>query len=153
MRRWISLVLLSLLSCGQQEYSVAQCRALAEPNAFVQRCMGGKLNGAYVGDLKCWPFSKPQRLRGILRVGFEHSEFFPNATSPREIGEAEARIWFNDESTEAPPKALQGPPDGLTHTFFVEAEGRLSLCDGRFGHQGQYPRELIANRIITARPA
>ena len=115
--------------------------------------MGGRINGAYIGDLKCWPFSKLQRLNGILRVGFEHSEFFPNATSPSEIEGAKPRIWFSDESTEPPPKALRGPPDGLTHTFFVEAEGRLSLCDGWFGHQGQYPREFIAKRIITARPA
>jgi hypothetical protein len=114
--------------------------------------MGGKINGDYIGDLKCWPFSKPQRLNGILQAGFEHSEFYPNAKNPAESKNPELRIWFEDQSAEPPPKALRASPDGLMHTFMVEAEGRLSLCDGWFGHQGQYPREFIANRIIFARP-
>jgi len=151
MTRWIPLFLLPLLSCAQKEYTPAECASLASPNQFLQRCMGGKVNGDYIGDLKCWPFSKRQHLDGVLAFSFEHSVFYPNATTRAQIEGVEPRIWFEDESIQPPPKPLRGSPDGTTHVFLVQAEGRLSLCDGWFGHLGHYPREFIASRILSAR--
>jgi signal transduction histidine kinase len=66
--RWISLLFLALLSCGRKEYTAEECRALAAPKAYLDRCMGGKINGEYSGDEKCWPFSQPQRIHGVWLV-------------------------------------------------------------------------------------
>jgi hypothetical protein len=68
------MLFLWLLSCGQKQYTEQECRTLAAPKAYLDRCMGGNINSDYIGDLKCSPFAK-SRLRGILVTAFETSSF------------------------------------------------------------------------------
>jgi hypothetical protein len=81
------LLALFLASCGQKPPTAEECKALAAPKAVVKRCYGGNLgpSASYIGDLKCWPFSKPQRLVGLWLIGLEASEFYPNAKSFQEM--------------------------------------------------------------------
>lgn len=151
MKRWIALFYLPLISCAQKQYTAAECAALAAPQAYFDRCMGGKINGDYIGDLKCWPFSKSQQVDGILVVSFEQSAFYRNASSLDQIKNAKPETWFENESDEPLPAALQGKADDLTHTYLVKARGRLSLCDAWFGHGGHYPREFISSHFVSAR--
>ena len=152
MRPWLSLLVLPLLSCGQKEYTAAECRALAAPKAFVDRCMGGSIHGEYVGDLKCWPFSQPQRFHGVWLILDEASEFFPNATdTPQRVENNASKIWLESNLTEPPPKSLANAPPVWPQAYVIEAQGRLSLCDAWFGHQGQYSRELIVSRFYSGR--
>lgn len=145
------LVSLSLLSCGHAEYTAQECKALAAPQAYFDRCMGGKINGKYVGDLECWPFSPPRRERGILLDEFERSEFYPDATSFEQVAKMKGRIWVDFDLEGPAPPLLQRPATGKTQAFLVEAEGRLSLCGAWFGHLGNYPREFIITRFYSVR--
>lgn len=112
--------------------------------------MGGSIYGHYIGDLKCWPFSKSQRMHGVWVGEFETSVLFPNATTFHEIEKSKAQIWV-DTDLKVMPALLSHMPDGNTHAYLVEAEGRLSLCDAWFGHQGQYPRDFVMTRIYSLR--
>jgi hypothetical protein len=40
---------------------------------------------------------------------------------------------------------------GNWRAYQVDVEGRLSLCDAWFGHQGMYPTKLIVDRIYSLR--
>jgi len=110
--------------------------------------MGGTIYGNYIGDLNCWPFSRPQRLKGVLLGGFESSEFYPQATTFRQVRGTQPKIWL--KSDVPIPAPFDRAKVGLPSAYLVDAEGRLSLCDGWFGHQGQYPREFIVSRFYSA---
>jgi hypothetical protein len=147
----VAVLFLSLLSCGQKQYTDEECKALAAPKAYIDRCMGGTIYGQYIGDLKCWPFSE-KRLQGVLwGSGNENAAFFPNATSFNETQKLDARIWpVNDPQLVLPP-ALRNVPAGVPHAWLVDAEGKLSQCDGQFGHLGAYPREFIITKFNSVR--
>ena len=146
------LILIFLVSCREKEYTTEECKTLETPKAYIDRCMGGKINGSYVGDLECWPFSAPKRFRGVYVGSYESSEFFPNVTTFKQTRYESAKIWVDLEANASLPLPLQKRPSGQTQAFLIDAEGRLSLCDGWFGHLGSYPRELIINRFYSASP-
>jgi len=110
--------------------------------------MGGSIYGNYIGDLKCWPFSRPQQLRGVLLGGFESSDFYPGATTLEQVRNSRSKIWF--ESDVPIPASFDRAKIGLPSAYLLDVEGRFSLCDGWFGHQGQYPREFIVSRYYSA---
>jgi len=111
--------------------------------------MGGTIYGNYIGDLKCWPFSQPQRLQGVLLAGFEYSEFHPHVMTVKQAQNTEPKIWF-DSNVEMPVPVPRAEI-GLPHAWLIDAEGRLSVCDAWFGHLGQYPREFIATKYYSTR--
>lgn len=152
MRLLPPLLLLLVASCGHRPPTRQECKALAAPKAFIDRCMGGQDNGNYVGDLKCWPFSQPQRLHGVWLVLDEASEFIPNATTtPKKVENNASNIWVESNLTKPAPKLLADAPPVWPRAYVVDVEGRLSCCDAWFGHQGQYSRELVVSRIYSAR--
>ena len=62
----------------EKRYAARECQSLML--TVPQRCFGGDVTtGKYVGDLKCWPFSKLQRMRGVWSIAMEASLFVPNA--------------------------------------------------------------------------
>jgi len=148
--RWLPLLTLLLASCGHAP-TPEECKTLANPKAVVERCYGGKLDPSakYVGDLKCWPFSKPQRLRGIWVIDLEASQFFPNAAS---FKEASGRpMWLESDLLEKRPELLGAAQGAGRRVYAVELEGRESLCDGYFGHMGMSQRQVIAERFYSMR--
>jgi hypothetical protein len=150
--RLLPLFALLLACCGQRPPTAEECKALAAPNAVVARCYGGKLepSASYIGDLKCWPFSKPQRLVGLWLIGLEASEFYPNAKSLQEVNQR-PQIWLESSLLERRPELLAAAQGAGTRVYAVELEGRQSLCDGMFGHFGMYPRKVIAERFYSMR--
>ena len=114
--------------------------------------MGGDLhNGKYVGDLKCWPFSTPKRLRGAWLISLEASEFYPNVGTVREVSKRQTRTWLESDLLEHRPELLAAARGAGTRIYAVEFQGRESLCDGYFGHMGMAPREVIVDRFYSMR--
>jgi hypothetical protein len=150
MIRWLSLLTILLASCGHAP-TPEECKLLANPKAVVERCFEGKLNASakYVGDLKCWPFSRPHRLRGIWVIDLEASEFFPNASG---LSDAKGQpMWLETNLLEQRGEFLDAAQGAGRRVYAVELEGRESLCDGFFGHMGMSPREVIADRFYSMR--
>ncbi|MDF7776272.1 hypothetical protein P1X14_13530 [Sphingomonas sp. AOB5] len=142
MRRSLTLLPWLLVSCGPAPLpSAAECRALAEPKAVIDRCFGGDVKpGNYVGDLKCWPFSAPERMSGVWQTGFEVSDFFPGASKLPDDKDYEINIWLT---------AAPGTPELASGKYRGEFIGRRALCDGTFGHLGAYPRQVIVERMLS----
>lgn len=141
---------LLLASCGHAP-TAEECKALANPKAVVERCYGGKLepSSKYVGDLKCWPFSPPHRLRGIWVIDLEASEFFPNASNLKDA--SGQPMWLESDLLERRRELLDAAQGAGRRVYAVELEGRQSLCDGYFGHMGMSPRQVIVNRFYSMR--
>jgi hypothetical protein len=151
MRRWASVLFLSLLSCGQKEYTAEECKALAQPNAYLDRCMGGTIYGQYIGDLKCWPFSR-RRVHGVLwGSGNENAAFYPNATSFKDTRKSEPKIWPENDAQLVLPASFQKNRAGFPRAWLVDAEGNMAQCDGWFGHLDAYPREFIITKFYSVR--
>ena len=141
-----------LLSCGQRTPTPQDCKALNEPKAVLQRCYGGDLeNGKYVGDLKCWPFSKAQRLQGIWLIALEASAFYPSAKAVKEIDHREPNVWLETDLLAKRADLLASAQGAEARAYAVDFEGRQALCDGMFGHFGMYPRQVIAERFYSMR--
>ena len=152
MKRWVPLLTLSLAACSQRPPTVEECKALAVPGRVVERCYGGNLkNGRYVGDLKCWPFSRAQRLRGLWLITMEESAFYPNARALGDVNSRRARVWLQSDLVNKRPELLASAQGASTRIYAVDLEGRLSLCDGMFGHFGMFPREVVAERFHSMR--
>lgn len=151
--RVLPFLALLVASCGQKLPSAEECKGLAAPKAVVERCYGGNLgpNATYIGDLKCWPFSKPQRLVGLWRIGLEASEFYPNAKRLQEVDHRRPEVWLESPLLERRPELLAAAQGAGTRVYAVELEGRQSLCNGMFGHFGMYPRQVIADRFYSMR--
>ena len=151
--RLLPLLELLLASCGQKPPTAEECKALGAPKAVVARCYGGNLgpSASYIGDLKCWPFSKPQRLVGLWLIDLEASEFYPNAKTLQEADKRRPQIWLESALLERRPELLAAAQGAGPRAYAVELEGRQSLCDGMFGHFGMYPRQVIAERFYSMR--
>ncbi|HEX6603927.1 MAG TPA: hypothetical protein VF027_03485 [Sphingomicrobium sp.] len=155
------IVFLILAACGQRStpvqwktaYSAAECKALTERDAFLQRCYGGKdfADENYVGDLKCMPYSPPQHFTGVWVLDLEYSAFFPNATSYKEPQDRADWIWLRAEPPPSSDVIAAGQGAG-TRAYAVDLIGRRSLCEFNYGHMGAAPQEVIAERIIAMRP-
>lgn len=142
-----------LASCEQKPPTVEECKALAAPKAVIARCYGGSLGprASYIGDLKCWPFSKPQRLVGLWLIDLEASEFYPRAKTPQYVDTVRPQIWLESPWLEGRPELLAAAQGAGTRVYAVELEGRQSLCNGKFGHFGMYPQQVIAERFYSMR--
>lgn len=148
--RFPPCLFLLLTSCGHAPIP-PDCKALSKPKAVVDRCFGGKLDdaSAYVGDLRCWPFSPPHRMRGIWIIDLETSKFFPNAST---IKEATGQpLWLETDLLDKRSELLAAAQGAGRRVYAVELDGRESLCDGAFGHFGMTPRQVIAGNFHTIR--
>jgi hypothetical protein len=137
-----------LLSCGEKRYTAQECRSLEL--TLVQRCFGGNLqNGKYIGDSKCWPFSKPRRMHGIWTIAMEASVFAPNAThvSP----EAPPDLASFKTDLENRPEIIAAGQGAGNRAYLIDFLGRASLCEGNYGEYGAYPREVIADHFYSIR--
>ena len=141
-RRSLPLLFLLLLSCGEKQYTSSECQSLRLN--VVQRCYGGNLQaGKYVGDSKCWPFSKPERMRGIWVRTFEDSIFSPGATSVTVNAPSNA-VWL---ATDFRPD-LGGD---FSRAYDVDFVGRRSLCEANYGRTGADGAEVIVDRFYSIR--
>jgi hypothetical protein len=144
MPRWLTLVALLGTSCGHNRPNAFECKALAAPKAVLQRCVGGNLTGKYVGDLKCWPFSQPQRMHGVWVIAMEASNFYPNAST---VTSRETDTWLKTDLLNR-PELIAAAQGAGTRAYLVDFIGRKSLCDGYFGN-GTYRREVIAEHFYS----
>ena len=152
MTRWLLLLTSLIASCAQGQPTPEACKALADPEAVLKRCYGGDLErGKYVGDLKCWPFSNPQRLRGIWLIDLEASEFFPNVNTLKDVRNRRSHVWLKSGLLDHRPELLAAAQGAGTRLYAVEMDGRQALCDGMFGHFGMSRRQVIAERFHTMR--
>lgn len=148
--RWLLLSALLVPSCSQRSPTPEECKALSAPQAVLKRCYGGNLEaGKYVGDLKCWPFSKSQRMSGLWRIGLEASEFYPNARSL--AANKRPETWLETNLIDRRPELLAAAQGAGTRVYAVELQGREALCDGMFGHMGMYRREVLTERFYSMR--
>lgn len=132
-------------------YTSAECKALTARDAFLKRCFGGDLkDGNYVGDLKCMPYSRPQRMTGVLVVGLEYSAFFPGASTYADVKGRPDKIWL--QAKPPLPKEVDAAGQGAgTRAYVIDLVGRRSLCDSHYGHFGMFPQEVIAERVVAMR--
>jgi hypothetical protein len=151
--RFVPLAALLVASCTQRQPTAEECKAIAVPKAVLERCYGGSLgpSAKYVGDLKCWPFSKSQRLIGLWLIGLEASEFYPNAHVPHGLDNRRSKIWLQSDLLGRRPEIKAASQGAETRVYAVELKGRQALCDGMFGHFGLYPRQVIAERFYSMR--
>jgi hypothetical protein len=129
-----------LVASGQKRPSAEECKALAAPEAVIARCYGGKLGpqATYIGDLKCWPFSKPQRLVGLWLIGLEASEFYPNDKSLQEADKRRSQVWLESPLLERRPELLAAaqPPAPANVSFPPKLRGdRVPIADIRWVSQ------------------
>src|SRR5690242_7034111 len=122
--RSLPLLALLLASCGQKPPSAQECKALGTPQAVVKRCYGGNLapSATYVGDLECWPFSKPQRLVGLWLIGLEASEFYPNAHSLTDLNNRKSHVWLQSDLLERRSEVRAAAQGAGTRVYAVELE-------------------------------
>jgi hypothetical protein len=155
--RFLLLLALLLGSCAQRTATVEQCKSLAAPKAILQRCFDGDLqHGKYVGELKCWQFSPTKRTRGVWFVGLEASELYPSAEALRQNrgsgpGHWRPQVWFDTKLLDSRPELRAAGGGAGERIYSVEFDGRQSLCNGKFGHFGNYPREVVAERFYSMR--
>lgn len=149
MRRAVPLLFCLFLSCGEKKYTAQECQSLEL--TLVKRCFGGNLTSdQYVGDLKCWPFSKPVRMRGIWVFGLETSFFVPNANTLKTWPPWQsANTHFKTDMTKLPEVMAAYHRDG-TVAYFVDFLGRQSLCDNAV-YGPSYSREVIVERFYSMR--
>ena len=88
-----------------------------------------------------------QTLSGIYVTGFEHSDFYPNATRCPPSG---TRYWLVPETipTLRPP----GAPSPRHTAAYISFVGDLSPV-GSYGHLGQYRREVEVTKILEVKNA
>lgn len=151
MNRAFPLVALALEACSHNQPTAEECKALADPKAVVQRCAGGSMSPSakYIGDLKCWPFSKSERLHGLWEISLEASNFYPNATTVPPLDSRHPPLWLETDLIDRRPELLAAAQGAGRRVYEVELQGREALCDGLFGHMGVYPKEVIAERFYA----
>lgn len=164
-----------IAACGQQvdaplatqrasdnwkaSYTPAECKALTEKDAYFQRCFGAEPpvdieevpDEDFVGKFKCMPYSPPQHLTGVWVVGLESSKFFPNGSSYDETLGCSEKIWL-DTDEPVPPEITEAGQGAGTRAYGIDFIGRRSLCEFGYGHFGQSPNEVVAQRIVKLRP-
>lgn len=106
----------------------------------------------YIGDVKCWPFSKSERLRGLWEINLEASHFYPNANTVPPLDLRHLPMWLETDLIDRRPELLASAQGAGRRVFAVELEGREALCDGLFGNMGVYRREVIVERFYSLRP-
>lgn len=156
MKRCLLILLMLVTSCARTSPTAEECRTLAAPNAVVQRCFGGNLDsGASMSEVECWPYSKPEPLKGLWLLDLERSSFFPNAqsisdikreSSGLELGiENEAIFWKEHPEQRG---AVQGAG---THVYRVELVGRRFLCRDKLEYSIILPPQVLVERFNSIR--
>jgi hypothetical protein len=149
-KRVVPILFVLLLSCGEKRYTAQECRALEL--TVPQRCFGGSVrSGKYVGELKCWPFSKPHRMRGVWVFGLEASDFAPNASriTPNPVD-----TWLDVDEIGVPPQveaAFQSNASNPWAGYAIDFVGRQSLCDENYGQFGSFKHEVIVEQFNSIR--
>lgn len=139
----------ALFGCAASVPTPEECRSLSEHQAVAERCYAGNIEtGPYVGDLKCFPFSKAKRLKGIWVTQTEVSVFFANAerVTPSMLGGG-GDTWL--DAVGAAKHPIDAAWDAGPGVFRVEFMGRESLCPTGYGHFGMSPNEVVAEQIIS----
>ena len=154
MKRFSLILLVLATSCARTPPTADECRALADPNAVVQRCFGDAQSGIAVSTAECWPYSKPTRLTGLWLLDLERSSFYPNA---RGIGDIKRQGWGrvleieNEEDFwKRHPEHLAAVGGAGAPVYKVELEGRQSLCGDVLEHSIN-PPHVIAQRFYSMR--
>lgn len=125
--------------------------AMFTPAYIDQHCRDAR--GEYVGDRKCTPFAEPRRYDGLVVLSFETMRFYPGA---RTLADADPRgeaIWFSSDVTQdafAGQDSAKCGPD-MRCAFAMTVIGRSSLCRGGYGHENQYPHELLVEKVERTR--
>jgi hypothetical protein len=89
-------------------------------------------------------------LEGVFETGFEHSAFYPDVARPSGstpywvswVPELDFAQRIIDETDQHPFAEPYVPP------FRVRIRGDVS-APGRYGHLGQYPREVVVHEILS----
>lgn len=146
MRKAALIGTLLLASCGPTAPKAVDCAAIVADEAVIERCFGGDINGRYVGDEKCYPFSGEREYEGLLIEGTESSEFYPNVAAYEKADQQNAVYWFEEAPESFADSAVDQAKCTYDCAFKVSFVGRESLCDAHFGHLGGYPKKVIAER-------
>ena len=113
----------------------------ASPCYKTEKRAGFPIQGQVPMD-QCVRFDPPRRFHGLWRDNFEGAIFCPSPASRcEESGKND--IWF--EWRFSLPEKYEAP-GGLYEVEFV---GRASSYRGGYGHMGMFPREVIADRLIS----
>ena len=146
MRKAALIGTLLLASCGPTAPKAVDCAAMGADEAIIERCLGGDINGQYVGDEKCFPFSGEREYEGLLITGSESSEFYPNVAAYEKAAQQNPVYWFEELPESFGDSAVDQTKCTYDCAFKVRFVGRESLCDARFCHLGGYPKKVIAER-------
>jgi hypothetical protein len=146
MRRATAILLMAVSACSDPPPTPAECNALASVGGIQQRCFDQQ--GKYIGDEKCWPFSSTKRFSGVWMDGFESMEFYPGARTAEVAEKEQSGIWLKVDRELRPAPVLPLPH---YRVYFVEFDGRQSLCDGMFGHMGATRQQIIVEKFRTIR--
>jgi len=155
-RQWFAIGTFLLSGCGRERNVALDCGAVTDPRAVLARCLGGDLvHGHYIGDLNCYPFAAPERMKGVWQAVLEGSYFDANATVARQP-DSRSDAWRNAntwlEASPIPPEARIAMQGGPPRAYAVEFIGRRSICPGIFGHMGVSPHEVVVSRFIRMDP-
>jgi hypothetical protein len=119
---------------------------------MLNRCFeGGHITSAYIGETKCLPFSRPERMKGVWIRAFEGSNFYPGVDRYSPSMDRDLSTWLAVDDRTA--DAVAGKFDGTPKAYVVEIVGRRSLCAWSYGHMGVYANEVLADRLISVRQA
>jgi len=146
MHKFVLLGALLSSACSPTASKSLDCPKLAAPQAVIDRCLGGDINGTYIGDENCYPFSADRKYAGILVTGFEWSIFYPGARSYKETQTIEPIYWLEDRARTFAAEETDRAKCTSDCAYEVSFVGRESTCRAGFGHLGQYPKMIIAIR-------
>ena len=129
--------------------------AVCKPEIFTsdyidQHCRDAQ--GQYLGDLQCYPFTKPQRFDGLVVLSFESMLFYPGAKTMAETKGRKDGIWFSSDPMQN-AFSVQDPAQCVPNelcAYQVTVIGRASQCRGGYGHDNQYPHELLVEKVERA---
>lgn len=127
-------------------------KALCKPEMFTsdyidQHCRDAQ--GQYLGDLQCYPFAEPQRFNGLVVLSFESTLFYPGAQTLADTHRKEDGIWFSTDPMQnafSEQDAARCIPNEMC-AYQITVTGRASLCRGGYGHDNQYPHELLVEKV------
>lgn len=146
--RWSCAAALLLLSgCAK---APVDCRALDRPKGKLLDCFNRSAGlDAARAELRCLPFSPPERMHGIWTVALESSAFHEKATRLTPSLYADLGTWL---AVGDPPATVTASMQGAgPQAFAVELIGRRSLCPTGYGHLGVSANEIIVVRFLSLR--
>ncbi|MEG3181102.1 hypothetical protein [Sphingomonas sp. LT1P40] len=147
MRHRAILILPLLAACGTSLPTPQECKSLAMPEAWMKRCFRGTSPSEhYVGDRGCWPFGEPERMQGLWLIDMHASEFWVGARELKDI-KGEGTVWLSSDLLETDRGMKESAQGKEQRIYAVDFDGRTALCDGMFGWNGIYKRQVTAHRF------